>query len=285
MKIDVKFSESTSEFPAFLGEAIEIKNGYSQDEVDKLVGDAAEQSYEKGHTEGYKLGSSDGYEDGLAKGIAEGKQEEYDRFWDAFQLNGTRTDYTNAFCGDGWNDVTYAPKYIICPEEADYLFNMTGVSVVDKTTTDFSNTTDLYQGFGGDNGDRGCEIVHISIPKVKSLGALFTRNIRLKKVILENVTEDCQFAVNTFSGCTNLKEVNIYGTIGNGTVSFQWSRISVESMKNIISSLKSFAGTGEENTCTLKFSTFNWNDLEASGAAPNGGTWKDYVSQVLCWNV
>lgn len=32
-------------------------------------------------------------------------------FWDEFQKNGTRHNYQYAFCGDGWNDETFEPKY------------------------------------------------------------------------------------------------------------------------------------------------------------------------------
>ena len=42
-----------------------------------------------------------------------GKQAEYDRFWDEYQKNGTRTNYYYAFAGSGWNTKTYAPKYPI----------------------------------------------------------------------------------------------------------------------------------------------------------------------------
>lgn len=286
MKIDVKFTESTSEFPVAFGAVTEIKNGFTQEDVDKLVGDAAERSYEKGHAEGYNVGCAVGYEDGLTAGIQQGKQEEYDRFWDTYQANGTRTNYDYAYAGSGWNDETFKPKYIIRPVKADYLFNYAPISVIDKTTTDFSNTTSFYQCFGGESTTGvGCEEVHISIPKIKSLGGMFNRNMTLKKLILENVSEDCLFYVNTFAGCSGLKDVQITGTIGNGTVNLSWSKLTVDSMKNVISSLKNFTGTGKENTCTLKFSDDNWAALEESGTAPDGGTWKDYVSQVLCWNV
>lgn len=284
MKIDVKFTESTSEFPVAFSGMTEIINGYTQEAVDKLVGEAAEEGYENGRSDGYLAGLGDGHEDGLAQGIIEGRQEEYDRFWETYQANGTRTNYDYAFAGSGWNDTTFVPKYIVSPVKADYLFNYAKISVIDKTNTDFSNTTSFYQCFGGDGGDGGCEVVHISIPKIKTLGGLFARNIRLKKVVLENVSEDCQFVINTFSGCSSLKDIQITGTIGNGTVQLSWSRLTVESIKNIIFSLKNFTGTGKENTCTLKFSVDDWTALEASGTAPNGGTWKDYVSQVLCWN-
>lgn len=40
-----------------------------------------------------------------------GKQAEYDAFWDTYQQNGERTDYSNAFVGDGWSNETLRPKH------------------------------------------------------------------------------------------------------------------------------------------------------------------------------
>ncbi|MBO5664243.1 MAG: hypothetical protein J6R95_05635, partial [Bacteroidales bacterium] len=50
---------------------------------------------------------------GYAVGIAQGKQEQYDLFWDAFQQNGTRTDYLRAFTGYNFTINSFYPKYDI----------------------------------------------------------------------------------------------------------------------------------------------------------------------------
>lgn len=39
----------------------------------------------------------------------------YDSFWDAYQQNGRRTDYANAFPGACWTDENFCPKYDIKP--------------------------------------------------------------------------------------------------------------------------------------------------------------------------
>lgn len=55
-----------------------------------------------------------------------GKQAEYDKFWNTFQYNGTRTKYTMyGFAGSngGMNYATFYPKYDITPVgSAQYLF-------------------------------------------------------------------------------------------------------------------------------------------------------------------
>lgn len=42
-----------------------------------------------------------------------GKKAEYDAFWDAFQLNGTRTRYDYGFYTEAWSDEIFFPKYDI----------------------------------------------------------------------------------------------------------------------------------------------------------------------------
>ena len=40
-----------------------------------------------------------------------GVSDEYDRFWDAYQDNGNRTDYRMAFCSTSWTEENFKPKY------------------------------------------------------------------------------------------------------------------------------------------------------------------------------
>jgi hypothetical protein len=42
-----------------------------------------------------------------------GKEAEYNRFWDAFQQNGERTNYCYAFAGSGWSTENLNPKHTI----------------------------------------------------------------------------------------------------------------------------------------------------------------------------
>ena len=63
---------------------------------------------------GYMHGNNDGY----LLGEEAGKKSEYDAFWDAFQLDGERTNYSYAFSGSGWHSETFKPKYkILLPSE------------------------------------------------------------------------------------------------------------------------------------------------------------------------
>ena len=63
-------------------------------------------------------------------------------------------------------------------------------------------------------------------------------------------------------------------------------------MKNIISNLKTYAGTSNEAKYTLTFTTACWTTLEASGKPFDDGlttdetlTWANYVSVNKGWNI
>lgn len=92
------------------------------------------------------------------------------------------------------------------------------------------------------------------------------------------------YATNTFANCTSLAEIRIVGTIPL-SLSFQWSPLSVASMKSVIGALKNFTvdDPNNANTCTITFTDACWAALEADSTAPDGGTWNEYVTS-LGWN-
>lgn len=63
-----------------------------------------------GGTTKYKLDAMPAAIDQVYK---KGQQAEYDRFWDEYQQNGTRTNYSYAFAGSAWTDASATPKYPI----------------------------------------------------------------------------------------------------------------------------------------------------------------------------
>ena len=76
-----------------------------------------------------------------------GKKAAYDEFWDTYQRNGDRRAYTYAFCGEGWTDESFDPKYPIIVE-GSLTFFMRGAKVKDKRLyIDTSAATSLYNAF------------------------------------------------------------------------------------------------------------------------------------------
>ena len=71
------------------------------------------------------------YNAGYEKGKSEGGGISEDAFWDEYQSNGERADYSFAFAGKGWNDKTYNPKYPI--NYTDECTNMYYLSLITDT--------------------------------------------------------------------------------------------------------------------------------------------------------
>lgn len=97
------------------------------------------------------------------KRFSDGEQAAYDAFWDAHQINGTRTDYRYAFAGEGWSAMAKAgkflPKYPIKPKNVYkyqspaygmfLYFNVSGSAPVDLSGVemDFSGCTEANRTF------------------------------------------------------------------------------------------------------------------------------------------
>ena len=86
------------------------------------------------------------YSDGYDVGLEDGKQAEYDRSWDVFQQNGTRTNYDNGFYGAWWTDENFKPKYDIVPVgNCSQLLAYSGVTDVKGICEKQGITLDLSQ--------------------------------------------------------------------------------------------------------------------------------------------
>lgn len=77
-------------------------------------------------------GRIDTYAEKISQISSGGGDSYYDTFWDNFQTNGNRTSYNYAFAGEGWNNVTFKPKYPInAVGDASYMFDNCALSNFD----------------------------------------------------------------------------------------------------------------------------------------------------------
>lgn len=167
-------------------------------------------------------------------GYDEGKQAEYDAFWNAYQMNGTRYNYQyGAFGGVGWTDETFKPKYVIKPK---YPFGMfTGCRITKIKDIDFSIAADLGQTM------YQCvylkEVGVINAPIATNALMCFSGDYALHTIEKMVVGEQCTFD-QTFINCSALKNIVFEGIIGNN-MDFRWStlltRASIESIVNHLS--------------------------------------------------
>lgn len=168
------------------------------DKIDEIFEVTNEQSFQFGYEAGYEQGKTDG------------EQYEYDAFWDAFQQNGNRDNYQNAFWA--WDGAAFKPKYAI-----------TGL---------------LLQAF------QNSAITEVKVPIVSgnsSCQNLFYKCANLVSVESIDIT-GATSTQNMFYSCFALEEIRFEGRIPIG-VGFPHSNLlSAESVQSIIDHLEDLTG-------------------------------------------
>lgn len=165
--------------------------------------------YNEGYSAGYENGKEQGKEIGRTEGIEQGKQNEYDKFWDAYQQNGERGYYYYAFAYQ-WNDECYNPKYpIVCG----------------------TSTTD------GQNVFRSSDITDTKVPiEIQYSGqAMFYACPNLKTIRKLIVNENTIFT-NMFYTTYTVENITIEGVIGKD-FSIRGNPLTKESFISVINAL------------------------------------------------
>lgn len=229
-------------------------------------------------------------------GHSDGVQSEYDRFWDAYQApTGTGNLLAQNYCmfayaGFGWTDTTFKPKYNMRPvsDLCTGMFRESAITDLKSILDNCGVTLNFRQASAFNNVFTDSTITHvgsISTLGATSLGSLFNAAKHLQTIEeLVLKTDGSQSFSSAFTNAIALTDITVTGCIGKAA-SFQYCPLSPTSMKSIIAALKNFTGTGSEHSVAIKFNEQCWTALEADSPAPDGGTWKDYVSNTLSWNV
>ena len=219
------------------------------------------------------------YEAGKAEGIAEGKQAEYDAFWDAYQSNGERTSYENAFAGSGWNDITFNPKYNMSPTSLYMTFrfsqvrDLMGICERNKVSLDFTKVTVLQYSFYYSTITRFPTIDASNAGTLIQSFAGCRQLVSVDKLIL---SEANKFS-GTFDVLTSLVSMPIEGVIGQSGFDIHWStKLNKASIVSIINALST---TTTGLTVTLSKTAVNTAFATAEGAA-NGSTSAEWLALV-----
>lgn len=213
-----------------------------------------------------------------------GKKSEYDRFWDNFQFEGTRTLYNRAFYT--WRASIFKPKYDLKPTRADYMFmdmfpeyaSSGGYSLV-KALSDANAILDtsqctnftymFYYSYINEVGE-------IDTRSATSLDAIFNYARFVKKVeklILKN--DGSQSFSAAFEVASSLKHITIDGTIGK-SIDFKQCPLSKASILNITEHLSDIA---EDQTITFKRSAVN-TAFESSLNVSDGENSQEFTTLV-----
>ncbi len=174
-------------------------------------------------------------------------ENEKKMFWDAFQDNGNRTDYKNAFYGQGWNDTTFKPQYNITPiGDAGSIFqnckitNLKEILEKNNVTLDFSGTTVLSYPF------QNSTITHLGTldcRNITNLGYILTDSKMMEGVDKIILKEDGSQTFGTFAFRfdTKLKEIRFEGAIGQSLSFIHCNSLSSDSVQDIIDHLATVA--------------------------------------------
>lgn len=207
----------------------------------------------KGYEEGYYAGSQYGHEAGMQTGFETGLQAEYERFWNLYQEKGERKNYSNAFCGSGWTDETFRPKYDLIASNVSQMFREAKVTDLKKALKDW--------GVSLDTGSVAYFTQFLQLSSVTVVPVLDMRSAtnttqafgyapvtQIEKLI---VSENTPWS-NTFISCSNLTEIRFEGQIGTDGLSFAHSKqLSYDSLMSIIGCLKDYSESGVTRTVTL----------------------------------
>lgn len=238
-----------------------------------------------------KNGTTDSIKSGeVAEKINEvyeaGKQAEWSDFWDGFQANGERTDYSGSPFRK-WTNAMFKPKYDMRPvgsaatmfgntkfTDIAELLEKAGVVLDTSQATSLAEFTSYYTSV--------TRLPEISTIGCNSLSAFMYNSPyihTIDKLILRDDGSQI-FNANTFKPAS-FRNIVIEGVIGNDLPmpNPQWT---VESAISFLTHLKDFSGTDEEYTRTITMNASVWELLDQDTTAPNGVTWKEYVDQ-KCW--
>jgi hypothetical protein len=230
------------------------------------------------------------YDKGEIHGYEVGQQEEYDKFWNAFQRNGLRTQYSYAYADMMLDNHMLTLKYTVKPETADYMFYMARASsplTLKADKFDFSGCKSMRYAFADRNSISTFELVDLTgCTDSSSLNYAFYDGYggRIKEAINIKSNEKTYYSSNTFGYCSELVNLSIDGTIGKTINLSACTKLSLESAKNVLTALKDFTGLSEFS-CSISLSGETWAKLDADGdTSPNGNTWRDYVDDKK-WSV
>lgn len=218
-------------------------DGYTKGEAEGKA-EGYQEGYTKGEADGHATGRTEGYQEGYDKGTADGteagKQAEYNTFWDAFQDNGNRTDYYEAFAGIGWTDETFAPKYnIVAKGNTRSLFdqtritNLKGIFETRGLTLNLSGITNCQALFAN---SKVTHVPELDLSGCTALTQLFSYAYDV--VSIDKIKVNFTGSGNGFTGCSNLEYVIFEGVIGGTGLDLSYAnKLSKASWQSVISCL------------------------------------------------
>lgn len=207
---------------------------------------------------------------GYDEGFEAGKTKEWSDFWDAYQRNGTRTNYERAFTSSpytapAWNNTNFKPKYDLKPVGTGYMMfyfaDIEGdfVELCEKLgiTFDTSEVTNFQY--------------MLTMPKVTRLGVINMTKcgnqisqfvwgcFKLHTIDEIIVNENTKFAKsNSFTNSSALVNLKFTGTLAqNGLDVSDHKKLTHESLMSIINVLKDYSTDTSGTTWVVTLGSSN----------------------------
>lgn len=208
-----------------------------------------------------------------------GKDAEYDRFWNAYQDHGNRTNYQyGGFGGEGWVDEIYNPKYPLRPIQSYRMYISCKLTRVLNLDTSLSkNMSQLF--YVCYSLEHVGTISTESLPETGSgsaIDSMFGYCQKLKTIDKLILKPSVSYS-NTFFQCYALENITIEGIIGQSGLNLQYStELTKASITSIINALSTTTGG---LTVTLSKTAVN-NAFETSSGIANGSTSEEWLNLI-----
>ncbi|MBQ4109696.1 MAG: hypothetical protein IJC74_02315 [Clostridia bacterium] len=196
-----------------------------------------------------------------------GKKAEYDKFWDAYQYNGKRTQYIYAFSGGngyGWNDDSFYPKYDMQPAHMLGMFSGNVCTNLKQRfeecgiTLDTSNCKYFKSAF---ENAHTSELPKLNLSKMKDCAYLFSSSSIKKLDIIFSESTSIN-STSAFSIIPYLTDLTIEGVLGSNNFSISGStQLTHESLMNIVNCLKDYSDYTGTTVYKVTLGTTNLNKL------------------------
>ena len=217
-----------------------------------------------------------------------GKEKMRSDFWDAYQQQGARAEFSDAFAGHGWTRQTMQPLYNITPSYAYRIFHSHNCSNAPYdlkahldalgVSLDFSSCTGLQYAFAMAGISR---VGTIDCSCATGISNLFNASqiaIIDKLIVTESLAFD-----GSFSNAAALKTVLFEGVIGK-SLDIHWSPLDKASIKSIVDCL---SGTCTGQSLSLSKAAVDTAFETASGAADGSSsqTWNNLITGKSNWTI
>lgn len=216
---------------------------------------------------GYAEGLKNGYGEGHTSGFIDGEQSYRQYFWDQYQAEGARTDYSYAFAGAGWTEETFWPAYNITVQQGYQMFAYCAFSgslkerlEACKVQLQFSGNQTLMNLFCF--ADKITELGVIDFSAVTNTGNthIFRQCSALKTIEKLILPVGQASWTSWFSGCSALENIQIQGIIVSSGLDLSASpKLTRESMLSVMNALAD--KTGLSGTWKVTFGATNLEKL------------------------